>query len=272
MTYKDIIDKYSYKLKQITNIPRKEVEILLCHILQKDTICLHKNYDTLCYCVDKIINLINQRATGYPIEYITNSVSFYSEEFFISDGVLIPRPETELLVYKAVDILQNISSPTVLEIGCGSGVVSIMLAKKIKNINIVAVDICDQAIKTTKTNTQIHNQNEIKVIKSDLFAAVSNQRFDMVVSNPPYIQDGLKLHKNLSYEPNTALYGGKQGDELLKKIIKDFFDKDIKYLICEIGFDQKDELRRYFKNFPIKWFKFYKDYAYHDRGFVLERL
>ncbi len=273
MTYQDIIDKHSYTLENITHTARKEVQILLCHILKKDITYLHKHSDQKCDIVDEIMSLIDKRATGYPIEYITNDVCFYSEQFFISDGVLVPRPETELLVDEAIKILRDIPSPTVLEIGCGSGVVSIMLAKMIPNITITAVDISQKAIENTQTNITLHNQGDnIKVIKSDLYENICNQKFDMVVSNPPYIQAGAKLHKSLSHEPDTALYGGEIGDELLKKIIKQFFTHDTRYLICEIGYDQKDSLSRYFKNFPVKWSKFYKDLAHHDRGFVLERL
>lgn len=273
MTYKNIIDKHHHKLQNITNISRKEVEILISYILQKDITYIHKNYDKFCICQEKIIELIHKRATAYPIEYITNIASFYSEQFFVQEGVLIPRPETELLIDEAITTLQNISNPKVLEIGCGSGVVSIVLAKKVKNISITATDISDIAIKTTKINITKHKQTKnIKVLKSNLFENVPQQKFDMVISNPPYIKNDIKLHKSLSFEPNIALYGGKKGDELLKKIIKEFFLLDVRYLVCEIGHDQKDELRRYFKNFSIKYLKFYKDYAHFDRGFVLERL
>ena len=152
MIIKNIILKYKENLKNITNIPLKEVEILIIYILNKDIVWLHTNYDKEFLKEKELIKLINKRSNHYPIEYILGKVSFYGYEFLINENVLIPRPETELLIDNSIKILQNIKNPKVLEIGVGSGIISIVLALLIKDIRIIAVDINEDALKLAKKN------------------------------------------------------------------------------------------------------------------------
>ena len=271
-TYKQIVKEYSRYLKEVTHIPQKEVEILILHLVQQNTIWLHLNYDKECVCEVELEKLVKKRATNYPLEYITSRASFYGEVFNVRDGVLIPRPETEILVEKAELILKEISKPKVLEIGIGSGIISVMLALLIPDIEIIAVDINDKALELAKSNAKKHNVEEkITFIKSDLFENVPDIDFDMVVSNPPYIADDYKLPSNVKFEPSNALFGGNIGDELLKDIIIQTDERNIKYLLCEMGYDQLSPLTKYINN-NIKSFKkleFYKDYDKFDRGFTL---
>ncbi|MGB3750954.1 MAG: HemK/PrmC family methyltransferase, partial [Arcobacteraceae bacterium] len=219
-TYKQIVKEYSRYLKEVTHIPQKEVEILILHLMQKNTIWLHLNYEKECTCEKELEKLVKKRATNYPLEYITKRASFYGEVFNVADGVLIPRPETEILVEKAEVILKEIQNPIVLEIGVGSGIISVMLAMLIPDIEIIAVDINEKALELAKSNATKHNvEDKITFIKSDLFADVPDIKFDMVISNPPYIADDYKLPLNVKYEPSNALFGGNVGDELLKNII-----------------------------------------------------
>jgi len=272
-TYKQIIKEQSKYLREVTHIPVKEVEILLLHILQKNTIWLHLNYDKECSCEAELKKLVEKRATQYPIEYITKKASFYGEMFEVEEGVLIPRPETEILVEKALEVLKDIKSPKVLEIGVGSGIISVMLAMLIEDIEIVAVDINQKALELAQQNAQKHNvSDKITFIKSDLFTNIDETiQFDMVVSNPPYIADDFRLPKNVKYEPSNALFGGEVGDELLKNIIDTTLEKQIKYLLCEMGYDQKKPLKNYInKNYKVKNIEFYKDLEDFDRGFLLE--
>ncbi len=272
-TYKQIIKEYSAFLREVTHIPAKEVEILLLYLLEKNTIWLHLNYEKECSCEVELKKLVQRRATQYPIEYITKKASFYGEMFEVMDGVLIPRPETEILVDKAQEILKDIKSPKVLEIGVGSGIISVMLALLIDNIEIVAVDINDKALELAKRNAIKHQvEHKIRFVKSDLFTNVSDElKFDMVVSNPPYIADDYKLPKNVKYEPSNALFGGKIGDELLKNIIDTTLNKKIKYLLCEMGYDQKKPLNNYInEHYKVQKLEFYKDLEDFDRGFFLK--
>ncbi len=270
-SYHELIIKYSKDIKHITNIPQKEIEIFLCNILNINRVALHKDINSPCSCEDQLKIFVDKRATGYPLEYIINCVEFYGEKFFVDDRVLIARPETELLVKQCLKILKSIKNPKLLEIGCGSGVISIILSKYIKDIEITATDISSSAIEVSKINAKKHNIKNISFVQSDLLSDIKRKDFDIIVSNPPYIQDDIKLDKPVTYEPNIALYGGKNGDEILKKIVKIFYQTDAVWLVCEIGYDQKESLSRYFKQFSIKCIEFYKDYAQLDRGFVLEK-
>lgn len=268
MTYKQIIKKYTPELREITHIPQKEVEILLLHILDKNTIWLHININEECKCEKELAKLVKKRATDYPLEYITSNASFYGEQFIVKEGVLIPRPETELLVEKAEETLKSIDNPNVLEIGVGSGIISVMLALLIKDITITAVDINDKALELAKQNAIKHGvEDKITFIKSDLFENVTMKNIDMCISNPPYIKNDYKLPKNVKYEPANALFGGESGDELLKQIIDESYNRKIPYLYCEMGYDQKEPLSKYFEGFNTNSVEFYQDYEKFDRGF-----
>ncbi|QKF82038.1 peptide chain release factor N(5)-glutamine methyltransferase [Halarcobacter ebronensis] len=270
MTIKEIVKKESQKLKYITHIPAKEVEILICHLLDKNNIWLHINYNIEFTKEKELEKLVNKRATDYPLEYIINKASFYGETFIVEEGVLIPRPETELLVEKAVDILQKRDTTTkVVEIGVGSGIISVMLALLIKDIKIIAVDINEKAIELAKKNAKKFNvEDKIEFRLSNLYEEVLETDIFMTISNPPYIANNYKLPKNVKYEPSNALFGGEIGDELLKKIIENSYNKEITYLLCEMGYDQKEPLEKVLNTLNIKEYEFYKDYENFDRGFV----
>ncbi|OCL82821.1 MULTISPECIES: peptide chain release factor N(5)-glutamine methyltransferase [Arcobacteraceae] len=280
MTIKECVRKYTSELKEVTHIPAKEVEILIMYLLEKNVIWLHLNYDKPYTKEKELQELIKKRASGYPLEYIIKRASFYGESFIVEDGVLIPRPETEILVENAKEIIEKELENSdkykekvlkVLEIGTGSGIISTMLALLIENIKIVAVDINPKALKLAQRNADKFSvSNKIEFIDSDLFTNIEKDDFFMVVSNPPYIKDSYKLPKNVEFEPKNALFGGVIGDELLKSIIKETSKRDIPYLLCEMGYDQKASLEEYFKEFNVEFHSFYKDYENFDRGFTLK--
>ncbi|QDF29040.1 peptide chain release factor N(5)-glutamine methyltransferase [Halarcobacter anaerophilus] len=272
MTIKDTVRKYSQKLKYVTHIPAKEVEILIGFLLEKNNIWLHLNYNNEFDKEKELEKLINKRASDYPLEYLINKTSFYGESFIVEEGVLIPRPETELLVENAVEILKNRNCKTkVLEIGTGSGIISIMLALLIKDIEIIAVDINEKALSLAKKNAKKHKvSDKIDFRLSNLYENVEEEDIFMTISNPPYIANSYKLPKNVQYEPKNALFGGESGEELLKKIIEKSYEKGITYLLCEMGYDQKEALEKYFKELNIKEYSFYKDYEKFDRGFTVK--
>ena len=206
-SYKQVVREYSRYLKEITHIPQKEVEIIILHLVQQNTIWLHLNYDKECLVEKELERLVKKRATNYPLEYITKRASFYGEVFNVQDGVLIPRPETEILIDKCLETLKNVDNAKVIEIGTGSGIISVMLALLIEDIEIIAVDINEKALDLAKSNAIKHGvSNRITFIKSDLFESISfDAKFDLVVSNPPYIAQNYKLPKNVQFEPSNAL-------------------------------------------------------------------
>ncbi len=272
MTIKEVVRNYSQRLKQITHIPAKEVEILICHILEKNNIWLHLNYNNEFNQIEKLEKLINKREKDYPLEYLIGKASFYGESFLVRENVLIPRPETEILVDNAIEILKETQNKTVLEIGTGSGIISVMLALLIKDIKIIAVDINDDALALAKENAKKHSvEDKITFLKSDLYTNIDkNEDIFMTISNPPYIANNYNLPTNVKYEPSNALFGGEVGDELLKNIIDETSKREIKYLLCEMGYDQKKPLENYLNNFKIKDYSFYQDYEKFDRGFTIK--
>lgn len=272
MTIKETVRKYSQKLKYVTHIPAKEVEIFIGFLLDKNNIWLHLNYNNEFKEEKELEKLINKRVANYPLEYLIGKASFYGESFLVKEGVLIPRPETEILVENALEILKDRdSSLKVLEIGTGSGIISVMLALLIKDIKIIAVDINEKALALAKQNAKRHKvEDKIEFRLSNLYENVNESDIFMTISNPPYIANDYKLPENVKYEPKNALFGGNEGDELLKNIISDTSNKKIEYLLCEMGYDQKTPLENYLKSFDVKEYSFYKDYEKFDRGFTIE--
>lgn len=272
MTIKECVKKYTNDLKLVTHIPAKEVEMLIMYLLDKNPIWLHLNYNNEFLMENELKKLVAKRATNYPFEYITKKASFYGEQFITEEGVLIPRPETELLVENAFNILKEKNDKKlVLEIGTGSGIISVMLAVLIKDIKIIAVDINEKALNLAKRNAEKFGVLEkIDFRLSNLFEKVEEKDIYMVISNPPYIKNSYVLPKNVEFEPKNALFGGEIGDELLKDIIKQTNQRRIPFLLCEMGFDQKESLEKYFKEFNVEFQSFYKDYENFDRGFTLK--
>jgi release factor glutamine methyltransferase len=262
MTIKEALKEASLILKN-----QKEASILLRYLTGYDqTQIILKENETL-QNYDKYQKIIQRRKNHEPVEYITNTVSFYSKDFFIDHGALIPRPETEILIDKFLEIAKNFDTIRVAEIGTGSGIISIMLALLIDDINIVATDISDLALKIAKINAKkFEVEDKITFIKTSYLDGVSDN-FDIIVSNPPYIADDFQLEQNLSYEPDNALFGGKVGDEMLKEIIDIWLDRQIPYLLCEMGYDQKKPLSSYLEEKGIFHYCFYRDLAGMDRGF-----
>ena len=270
MTIKDAVRKYAQELKNVTHIPSKEIEILIMHLLEKNVIWMHLNGNVEFIKEKELQQLVKKRASFYPLEYLTNKVSFYGEIFIIKENVLIPRPETEILVEKAFEVLKDIKNPKIVEVGTGSGIISVMLAKLIPTLKVIAVDINNDALNLAKENALKHNVLEqIEFKESDLLSSVEGS-FDMCISNPPYISDNYVLPHNVKYEPTNALFGGVKGDELLKNLITEVSLKDIKYLYCEYGYDQRESINSFIKNFKTKSIEFYKDYSDFDRGFLIE--
>ncbi len=271
MIIKEALRLAAKKLSDVARRPLFEAEILLSNILKQDRVYLHIHNEEV--LEEKLLKIffkdIERRAQNFPIEYITKKVSFYSEEFYIEEGVLIPRPETELLIDKVLENVDLDEKVTVAEIGIGSGVISIILAKKLKNARFIATDISKKAMEVSKINLKKHSVEEKVELKECSLLDCVEEKVDIIVSNPPYIAKDFKLDKNVTFEPEEALFGGKSGDELIKKIIDIALLKEANLLICEMGYDQKESIKRYCEKKGLRP-EFYKDLAGLDRGFVLK--
>ena len=156
-----------------------------------------------------------------------------------------------------------------VEVGIGSGIISIMLALRYKNANFIATDISKEALSIAAINIEKFNLTDrIDLREGSLLEPVS-EHIDYLVSNPPYIQNDIKLESNLEYEPQNALYGGEVGDEIVKNLLDRVLSRNIKLFSCEFGYDQKGKIAHYLKDKKYTDLVFYKDLADFDRGFTL---
>ena len=189
---------------------------------------------------------IEQILQGMPLQYITNSQEFMKLNFFVNENVLIPQPDTEVLVEEVIKIAESESKTKILDICTGSGCIGVSLAYYLKNAKITMSDISKNAIEIAKKNAKENKVLEkTKFIKSDLFESIK-EKFDIIVSNPPYIEtDVIKnLSKQVQNEPKIALDGGVDGLLFYRKLIKEApnFLNDNGYLCMEIGYNQKEKV------------------------------
>ena len=223
---------------------------------------------------DGYFALAKRFANHEPLEYITGEAGFYGLTFNVKKGVLIPRPETEILVERSLEVLSNLPAqngpPLVAEIGAGSGIISICLALN-SNAKIIASDISDDALNLARQNAaKFGVEDRIEFVKCSYLDQIYG-RFDLLVSNPPYIARDYGLDKFVLNEPHEALFGGAKGDEILKNIVLLARNRGVKYLACEMGYDQRESMQNALK-FNGFEAEFYKDLAGFDRGFVARNI
>ena len=256
-------------LQGVVDRPRREALLLIMALLDKDELWLMTHSHEEVIAVDKLQNWVQRRQKDEPLEYITNHVSFYSQTFFIKEGALIPRPETELLIDEVLKIVDTNTTSTIVEVGVGSGVISIVLAQHLPHARFIAVDISPKALEVAKRNIEAFGlQERIALRLGDLLEPV-REHIDILVSNPPYIARGMPLERNLDYEPDLALFGGNIGDEIIQRLLDATFERDIPYFTCEMGYDQKAKVSNYVQGKVYDTLSFYRDLAGLDRGFVL---
>jgi len=271
MTIKQALNQAKEQLNGIVPRAMFEAQLLMAHHLGVDRMYLIINDNQELQDSDGFFDLVSQRCSYKPIEYITKKVSFYDIELFVDEGVLIPRPETELLIDRCANIIQKHNITKIAEIGVGSGAISVVLARLFPHLQITATDISPQALSIAQQNIDSFNLTEqIKLHHTSLLDGCDDS-FELIVSNPPYIANDIILEPNVQrYEPHTALFGGEKGDELLKDIILQTKARDTRWLCCEMGYDQKEPLQKFMSQNGIYGVEFYKDLAGLDRGFVVD--
>ncbi|HEX9927337.1 MAG TPA: peptide chain release factor N(5)-glutamine methyltransferase [Pyrinomonadaceae bacterium] len=199
--------------------------------------------------IERFFELIERRASGEPIQYITGRQEFFGLEFEVNGNVLIPRPETEILVEAAIEILREKENPYFCDVGTGSGCIPISILANLENAKAVAVDISSGALAVARKNAEKHRVAErIEFYESDVFAVFQNPKFDLIVSNPPYIpnKDLPDLPREVrEHEPQAALFGGDVGTEIITQLLTDApkFLIENSYLMFEIGFAQDEAVR-----------------------------
>ena len=260
MTIRDIIIKYSQELEKISDTPRLDVELFLQKALgDVDRIYIHLNLnkELTKEQYDEFLGYINDRINGRPVAYIAGNREFMGLDFFVKEGVLIPRPDTETLVEEIIELCKNKNEEiNIVDIGTGSGAITVSLAKYIENSNITSLDISDIPLEVGKINA-VNNgvDNRIEFLKSDVFTAIKNteKKFDIIVSNPPYIpkKDIETLHTQVKdYEPYNALEGGEDGLDFYRQITEESVQylKQGGILAYEVGHDQAEDVSKIMKH------------------------
>jgi release factor glutamine methyltransferase len=270
-TLKELHNEITEKLSGVVEFPRREAELLLIAYLEQDQLYFITHQETLIDELEpRLVEWIERRAHNEPLEYLTNRVSFYSREFYIDEGALIPRPETELLIDEVLSRVNPEEALTIVEVGAGSGIISILLALHLPNARFIAVDISPQALSVAQRNIEAYGLSDrIELREGDLLSCVS-EKIDLLVSNPPYIAADALLESNLSYEPQNALFGGTIGDEIIRRLLDEVYVRKIPIFVCEMGYDQRLKVQEYLKSFAVQSLEFYKDLASFDRGFSLK--
>ena len=233
-----------FENKSLEN-PRLEIEIFLQHILDCKKIDLYINFENEVSSHDLITlkGYIKRRLENEPSQYIVGKSNFYGRDFYVDDNVLIPRPETEILINACIEFLSMKDNPEIIDIGTGSGCIGITLAKEIPSSNVIAIDCSEKALAVAEKNAKNIGIKNIDFVKSDFLKQTIDLRADLLVSNPPYIpeEDISNLMADVKeYEPSKALTDNLDGLEFYRVFSKKF-DPMIKIdgaLIVEVGKDK----------------------------------
>jgi len=198
--------------------------------------------------------LVERRLAGEPIQYITTLAEFYGLSFYVDRSVLIPRPETEHLVEKAIALAGNFASPRIVDVGTGSGAIAVALAHNLPSAQIVATEISAPALAVAQSNTARHAlADRVRFREGDLLAPVVGQLFDLVVSNPPYVpladRNALTVEVR-DYEPEQALFAGDDGLAIYRRLIPAAFSALVSggFVVLEIGYGQADAIHALLNN------------------------
>lgn len=249
MTIAEAILRGTHKLRK-AGVPeaRREAGSLLGHVIERDRsfIISHAEDPITSEEAEKFAGFVEERAEGKPQQYITGHQEFFGLDFEVSEDVLIPRPETELLVETALKLLPNASASFICDVGTGSGCVAVTLLHERSNTCGMAIDISPAAIEVARRNAARHAVTErLEFLNSDCFVEVDKETvFDLIVSNPPYIPVGdlENLQREVrDYEPHLALEAGPDGLSTIRRLLADAgtYLKPGGHLLFEIGFDQR---------------------------------
>ena len=262
------------KAEQIINSSesaRLDAEILFCEVMQFNRSRIYSHPEQIVPDDKSTLfqSLIEQRQQGRPIAHLTGKKEFWSLELAINKDTLIPRPETELLVETALQMIPDDTIFNILDLGTGSGAIAIALASERPDCNIVATDINTNALMMAKKNATTHQLENIQFYLSNWYQNIPSQEFDLIVSNPPYIrQDDEHLSQgDVRFEPELALVAGADGMQAINIILgnaKQYLASNA-YLLIEHGYDQKQSVHEAFLKYDFRQPKTFQDLSGQDR-------
>ena len=279
MKIQTLLKESNEQLIYYSNTSKLDVEILLSEAIKKNREYLIIN------CKKKVKNkkiklfkkMLNKRKKGEPIAYIINKKEFWRNNFYVDKNVLIPRPDTEVLVEEVLKLFNINLKLNVLDIGTGSGCILLSILKERKNFYGTGIDISKKAIKVAIFNAKMHQlSNRVDFYHSDVDKFLFG-KYDLIISNPPYIKkmDLKYLDKDIkAYEPTQAIDGGKCGFSKIEKVVNKastLIKKNGKFVL-EIGFDQKNKTLEILKNNGFFINKVVKDYGKNDRCIICTKL
>jgi release factor glutamine methyltransferase len=204
---------------------RRDAETLLLHLIQRDRAFLIAHSDEVLTAEGAVryYALIERRLAGEPIQYITGETEFYGLPFHVDRSVLIPRPETEHLVEKSLSLAEAFSHPRIADVGTGSGAIAVALAHKLPGAQVTAIDLSVHALAVARANAKQNVVSErIRFLEGSLLARVAREKFDLIVSNPPYVAEGDRASLAVEvrdHEPNLALFAGNDGLTVYRQLI-----------------------------------------------------
>ncbi len=259
--------------------PQLDSEILLSKSIKRDKkhIILNPKEVLNSEQLGKFKSLIERRRKGEPVAYLINKKEFWKDEFFVNKDVLIPRPDSELIIEQVLKIYSKDVQLQILDIGTGSGCILLSILKERSNFYGTGIDICKKSINVSKFNAkQLNLTNRVKFFHSSV-DNFNNGKYDMIVSNPPYIEQlSLKyLEKDVvNFEPKLALSGGFDGFSKIRKVINKasiLIKKNGKFIL-EIGFNQKNKVIKILKEEGFYVNKAIKDYGNNDRCIISTKI
>ncbi len=276
MKIKDIIN-YGVAMIKNTESPSLETQMMIAKVIEKDRlyIMLNLEEDIDESKVEIIKTMIDKRKNSYPLQYILGEREFWGMDFKVSEGVLIPRQDTEILIEETLKKLKDNKHKSNLkgfEIGVGSGIISITLLKEIETLTMIGVDINDKAIELTKANALKHEVSDrLCILNSNLFEKINKEnQFDFIISNPPYIETKVidSLQEDIKqHEPKLALDGGEDGLDFYRAIIeqsKSYISPE-GFIAFEIGYNQAEAVKKIFVENGYPNVTIAKDLAGFDR-------
>jgi release factor glutamine methyltransferase len=258
--------------------PRREAGSLLAHVLGRDRTFLVAHADELltgeqCKALQ---SLVERRASGEPFQYLTAHQEFFKLDFEVTSDVLIPRPETELIVETALELLQDSPAPYFADIGTGSGCIAISMLQDLPGARAIATDVSPAALRVAQRNSERHGvKDRLVLLESDCFSALDpNAPFNLIASNPPYVaEDELQtVQREVSYEPRAALAAGPDGLSVIRRLVREArpFVRAGGYFVFEIGFGQSEAVEGLIDRGVWKLHEIREDLQGIPRTFVLQ--